>query len=61
MSNVTTISALWDAQLAVAVGFYYWKAKNENRSKYAMQLIKDLAERYEIEYVVHLAEVILKD
>jgi len=61
MTNVTTICALWDAQLAVAVGFYYWKAKNENRSKYAMQLIKDLAERYEIEYVVHLAEVILKD
>lgn len=61
MSSVATIAAFWDAQLAVAVGFYYWKAKNENRSKYAMKLVKDLANNYGIEHVVSLAEVILKD
>lgn len=61
MSYVATISGLWDAQLGIAVGFYYWKAKNENRSKYAMKLVRDLAEKYEIENVVTLTEIILKD
>jgi len=61
MSYVTTVAACWDAQLAAAVGFYYWKAKNENRSIYAMKLVKDLAETYGIENVVTLAEFILKE
>lgn len=61
MSQVATVAACWDAQLAAAVGFYYWKAKNENRSKYAMKLVKELAEQYGIENVVSLAEVVLKD
>lgn len=61
MSYVATVSGFWDAQLTAAVGFYYWKSKNENRSKYAMKLVKDLAETYGIESVVSLAEVILKD
>lgn len=61
MSYVATISGLWDAQLAVAIGFYYWKAKNENRSKYAMSLVRDLAKKYGIENVIHLAEIVLKD
>ena len=61
MSNVTTIAVCWDAQMAAAVGFYYWKAKNENRSKHAMKLVKDLAKKYGIENVTQLAEIILKD
>lgn len=61
MSPVTAICVGWDGQLAVSVGFYYWKAKNENRSKYAMKLVKDLAKEYGIENVICLAEVILKD
>ena len=61
MSQVATVCGFWDGQLAVAIGFYYWKAKNENRSKYAMKLVTDLAETYGIENVVTLAEVILKD
>lgn len=61
MSQVATVAGLWDAQLAVAVGFYYWKAKNENRSKYAMKLVRELAETYGIENVVSLADTILKD
>ena len=61
MSYVATIAGLWDVQLAVAVGAYYWKAKNENRSKHAMRLVKELAEVYGIENVINLAQVILKD
>ena len=61
MGYVVTVSACWDAQLTAAVAFYYWKAKNENRSKHAMQLVKDIAEQYGIEHAVNLANVVLKD
>lgn len=61
MSQVAAIAVGWDAQLAVAVGFYYWKAKNENRSKYAMKLVDQLADKHGIESVISLAEVILKE
>ena len=47
--------------LAVAYGFYYWKAKNENRSKHAMKLVQEFADKYGIENVVSLAETVLKD
>lgn len=61
MSQVAAVAVGWDGQLAVATGFYYWKAKNENRSKYAMKLVKQLAKEYGIENVVNLAQTILKD
>lgn len=58
---ITIVSGLWDAQLGLVIGVYFWKAKNENRSKYAMKLVSDLAEKYGIENIVNLAQVILKD
>lgn len=61
MTDVTVVAGLWDAQLGAVIGAYMWKSKNENRSKYAMRLVKDLAETYGIENVIHLAEVVLKD
>lgn len=61
MSSVAIVAGLWDAQMAVAVGYYYWKAKNENRSKYAMKLVKQLASEYGMENVVQLAQTVLKD
>ncbi len=59
--QVTAVCACWDAQMTAAVGFYYWKAKNENRSKYAMALVRDLAQEYGIENVISLANTVLKD
>lgn len=61
MSQVAAIAVGWDGQLAVAIGFYYWKAKNENRSKYAMRLVKQMANEYGIENVIQLAQTVLKD
>lgn len=58
---ITIVAGFWDTQLGVVIGAYFWKSKNENRSKYAMKLVKDLAEQYGIENVISLAEVILKD
>lgn len=61
MSQVAAISIGWDAQLTTSIGFYYWKAKNENRSKYAMKLVEKLAKKHGFENVVDLAQVVLKD
>ena len=60
-TSITVVSALWDAQLGLVIGAYFWKSKNENRSKHAMKLVRDLAKEYGMENVVNLAQVILKD
>ena len=61
MTASAVVAGLWDAQLAAVIGLYLWKAKNENRSKYAMKLVKELAKEYGIENVISLAEIVLKD
>lgn len=61
MSQVTAVALAWDGQLAVAVGFYYWKARHENRSKGTQQLVKDLAETYGIDAVARIAEIIFRE
>ena len=61
MTPISVMSGIWDTQLAAVLGFYYWKCKNENRSKHAMAVVEKLADKYGIENVVTLAEVVLKD
>lgn len=61
MTASAIVAGLWDAQLAAVIGFYLWKAKNENRSKHAMELVKEMADKYGIEAVVQIAEVVLKE
>lgn len=47
---------------ATAIGmFYLWKAKNENRSKYAIKYIKSLPETYTAEEKARFLEIVLKD
>ena len=50
----------WSA-FDLAVGFYYWKSKNENRSKYMQKFVKQLAEKYGIDSSLRAAEIVLKD
>ena len=61
MTNSAIVAGLWDAQLAAIIGAYQWKAKNENRSKHAMALVRELADKYGIEAAVQVAEVVLKE
>ena len=61
MTASAIVAGLWDAQLAAVLGFYLWKAKNENRSKHAMALVRELADKYGIDSVARLAEIILKE
>lgn len=61
MTPLTILAGLWDGQLGLVIGFYLWKSKNENRSKHAMSLVRELADKHGIEAVTQLAEIILKD
>lgn len=61
MIEAATVAGLWDAQLATVIGFYLWKSKNENRSKHAMALVRELADKYGIESAAHIAEIVLKE
>lgn len=47
------------AELATATGFYYAKAKAENRIKLINSMVQSLGDKYGINAVVQLAEIIL--
>ena len=55
---VTPLS--WTA-FDVAVGFYYWKSKNENRAKYAQRFVLKFADKYGIDAALRMSEIVLKD
>lgn len=61
VSELTTLSGLAWAELTAAHGFYYWKAKNENRAKGTQKLVKGLAEKYGIDSAAKFAEIIYKE
>lgn len=61
MAEAAIVAGFWDAQLAAVVSFYLWKSKNENRSKHAMALVRELADKYGIESAAHIAEIVLKE
>lgn len=48
-------------EVTVANGFYFWKAKNENRHKYAMKYVDKYAKTHDVETGLRLAEVVLKE
>lgn len=49
------------AETTACGGFYLWKAKNENRSKYAIKYIESLPETYTAEEKARFLEIVLKD
>ena len=59
--GVETIAPLAWAEVTALNGFYVWKAKNENRAKYAQRFIAEIAEKYGIESAALITETVLKD
>lgn len=41
-SDASVIAVAWTAQVAISSGFYYWKAKNENRIKIPVEILRSL-------------------
>ena len=60
-SSFASIVCAWIVECGAATGFYFWKAKNENRSKYALKFIRELAEQYGMDSVARVLETVLKD
>ena len=49
------------AETGAATGFYFWKAKNENRAKYAQQFLREITKEWNEETAIRMAEIVLKD
>ena len=61
MDAMYVIAPLAWAETATATGYYFWKAKNENRAKYAQQFLERLGEKWGPEAALRVAEIVLKD
>lgn len=59
--NTTILAGLAWGEVTAVHGFYMWKSKNENRSKHAMNLVRELADKYGIENVTGIIDSVLKD
>lgn len=49
------------AEVTAVQAFYLWKAKNENRHKYAMQYVDQIARDHGMEAALRVAEIVLRD
>lgn len=61
MMALATVTGLSWGETSAATAFYYWKAKNENRIKLTLGMVKELADKYGIEAVVSLTGITLRD
>lgn len=62
--DVTAIAALAGGSILVdgsTTAFYFWKARTENRAKYAQRFVRQFAETYGIEAAISLAETVFRD
>ena len=60
-ADLTEITLAVLAETTASSGFYLWKAKNENRAKYAQRFLSEIADKYGIESAALIAETVLKD
>lgn len=61
LDAMLVITPLAWTETGAATGFYFWKAKNENRAKYAQQFLRDITKDWDAETAIRIAEIVLKD
>ena len=61
LDAMLVIAPLAWAETGAATGFYFWKAKNENRAKYAQQFLREITKEWNEETAIRMAEIVLKD
>jgi hypothetical protein len=61
LDGLIVVTPLSWAETGTATAFYYWKSKNNNRSKYGQMFLREFAERWGSEVAVRMAEIVLKD
>lgn len=59
--GLQVVAPLAWAEVTAMNAFYIWKAKNENRAKYAQIFIEKLADKYGAEAAALFADTVLKD
>lgn len=61
--EINQIAVAWTAQLAISTGFYYWKAKNENRIKIPVEILRSLSkdEKSDLDLTQVITSLIDKD
>jgi hypothetical protein len=61
LDALIVVTPLSWTETGTATAFYYWKSKNENRTKYAQMFLKDFAEKWGSDIAIRMAEIVLKD
>ena len=61
MGPVVTLAGLAWGETAAANGFYFWKARAENRIKLTKQMAAAWADKYGIDAVARLAEIGIRE
>ena len=61
LDAMLVITPLSWTETGAATGFYFWKAKNENRAKYAQQFLREITKDWDAETAIRIAEIVLKD
>ncbi len=56
----TALPYSW-GEVTVVQGFYFWKARSENRSKYAQLYVDTVGDKHGFESAMRIAEFVLKD
>lgn len=56
----TALPYSW-AEVTAVQAFYLWKAKSENRHKYAMMYVDKFAHEHGVDKAMRIAEIVLKD
>ena len=61
--DIVAITIAWIAQLGISSAAYYWKAKNENRSKVPLKVVESLPEdiRKELDLTQVVTSIIQSD
>ena len=61
--DIVAITIAWIAQLGISSAAYYWKAKNENRAKIPLNVVKSLPEdlRKELDLTQVVTSIIQSD
>lgn len=57
---IVVVPLAW-AETGTATAYYYWKAKNENRAKYAQKFIREMTAELDTDSAIRVAEIVLKD
>ena len=61
LDALLVVTPLSWAETGTATAFYYWKSKNENRTKYGQMFLREFSEKWGADIAVRMAEIVLKD